>query len=303
MKVRTLSVTMLVALLGALALALVTPHRVSAAPKEKGKKHNPTKNIKAKGKFGDATINITRFSVNAAREVVAEGFVTHAKKGNIGTFSGAAVTVEQSYSAKQEGDGDECPILRLVIEPIFLDLLGLVVETSRIVINITADPDGGLLGALLCGLANLLNDPDALANVLNRILALLGGSLTGGSALFGLVPFSISSFYAQGDQLYARFFVQTSSGGAAGPFSAPVQVHQPQQESCLILRLELGPLHINLLGLIIDIPEQIVIEIRAEPGPGNLLGNLLCAIANLLNNDANAATVARQLNKVLKVLS
>jgi len=301
MKVRTLSVTMLVALLGALALALVTPHRVSAAPKEKGKKHNPTKNIKAKGKFGDATINITRFSVNAAREVVAEGFVTHAKKGNIGTFSGAAVTVEQSYSAKQEGDGDECPILRLVIEPIFLDLLGLVVTTTRIEINITADPDGGLLGALLCGLANLLN-PDDVAQALNRIVAALGGRLTSGSALFGLVGFDISSFYAQGDQLYARFFVQTSSGGAAGPFSTPVVVQQ-QEESCLLLRLELGPLHIDLLGLIIDIPEQIVIEIRAEPGPGNLLGNLLCALANLLNNDASAATVARQLNKVLKVLS
>jgi hypothetical protein len=28
---------------------------------------------------------------------------------------------------------------------------------------------------------------------------------------------------------------------------------------------------------------QIVLDITAQAGPGNLLGNLLCAIANLLN--------------------
>ena len=52
--------------------------------------------------------------------------------------------------------------------------------------------------------------------------------------------------------------------------------------TCEILHLVLGPLHLNLLGLMVDL-NQIVLDITAQAGPGNLLGNLLCAIANLLN--------------------
>ena len=52
---------------------------------------------------------------------------------------------------------------------------------------------------------------------------------------------------------------------------------------CRILHLVLGPIHLNLLGLHID-TNRIVIDITAHRGPGNLLGNLLCAIAHLLDN-------------------
>jgi hypothetical protein len=41
----------------------------------------------------------------------------------------------------------------LDLGPIDLQLLGLRVQVSQIVIEITADPSGGLLGQLLCGLA------------------------------------------------------------------------------------------------------------------------------------------------------
>ena len=52
--------------------------------------------------------------------------------------------------------------------------------------------------------------------------------------------------------------------------------------SCTILTLNLGPLDLNLLGLMVHL-NQVVLNITAQPGPGNLLGNLLCSIANLLN--------------------
>jgi hypothetical protein len=52
--------------------------------------------------------------------------------------------------------------------------------------------------------------------------------------------------------------------------------------TCEILRLELGPLHLDLLGLVVDL-DPVVLVITAESGPGNLLGNLLCAIAGLLD--------------------
>jgi len=54
------------------------------------------------------------------------------------------------------------------------------------------------------------------------------------------------------------------------------------QASCDILTLVLGPLHLDLLGLVIDL-NQVVLTITAVAGAGNLLGNLLCAIAGLLD--------------------
>jgi hypothetical protein len=52
--------------------------------------------------------------------------------------------------------------------------------------------------------------------------------------------------------------------------------------SCPILHLVLGPLNLNLLGLNVTL-NQVILDITAIPGPGNLLGNLLCDIAGLLN--------------------
>jgi hypothetical protein len=52
---------------------------------------------------------------------------------------------------------------------------------------------------------------------------------------------------------------------------------------CPILFLELGPIFLDVLGLIVEVPDPIVVEIRAEEGPGRLLGNLLCALLGLLD--------------------
>ena len=62
----------------------------------------------------------------------------------------------------------------------------------------------------------------------------------------------------------------TTSGAAA------------QARTCDVLHLELGPLDLNLLGLIVHL-NKVVLDIDAQTGPGNLLGNLICAIAGLLD--------------------
>ena len=71
--------------------------------------------------------------------------------------------------------------------------------------------------------------------------------------------------------------------------------------SCPILSLNLGPLHLNLLGLVVDL-NQVNLNITAQPGAGNLLGNLLCDVANLLNNGGALATIAADLNNILTAL-
>ena len=64
------------------------------------------------------------------------------------------------------------------------------------------------------------------------------------------------------------------------PAGAAVSAQQPAQ--CDILNLVLGPLDLNILGLEVHL-NRVVLDIIAVPGPGNLLGNLLCAIAGLLD--------------------
>ena len=75
---------------------------------------------------------------------------------------------------------------------------------------------------------------------------------------------------------------------------------EAQAQACEILSLTLGPLHLDLLGLVIDL-NQVELDIVAQPGPGNLLGNLLCAVVNLLNN-VNLGSLLQQLVNALNAL-
>lgn len=68
--------------------------------------------------------------------------------------------------------------------------------------------------------------------------------------------------------------------------------------TCDILHLELGPLDLDLLGLVVHL-DRIVLDIDAESGPGNLLGNLLCAVAGLLDNPNGLAAL---LNRILQII-
>ena len=72
--------------------------------------------------------------------------------------------------------------------------------------------------------------------------------------------------------------------------------------TCEILHLELGPLDLDLLGLVVHL-DQVVLDITAEQGPGNLLGNLLCAVAGLLDNGGPLTNIAALLNQILAVLT
>ena len=71
--------------------------------------------------------------------------------------------------------------------------------------------------------------------------------------------------------------------------------------TCDILHLVLGPLDLNLLGLVVHL-DQVVLDITAQSGAGNLLGNLLCAVAGLLDGGLNLNSVARLLNRILSIL-
>jgi hypothetical protein len=122
---------------------------------------------------------------------------------------------------------------------------------------------------------------------------------------------SIRRFVAVNDQLHAIAVVTATDTlraannavrSVVGTLLIPVtpRTGAQQQGSCPILHLEIGPINLNLLGLEIT-TEPIVIDIVAVPGPGNLLGNLLCAIAGLL--DPGNLPIRRILNQLVGLLN
>jgi hypothetical protein len=75
--------------------------------------------------------------------------------------------------------------------------------------------------------------------------------------------------------------------------------------ACDILNLVLGPLDLNILGLQVDL-QRVVLDITAVAGAGNLLGNLLCAVAGLLDGGPLAGLLGQLqtlLNQILAALN
>ena len=125
----------------------------------------------------------------------------------------------------------------------------------------------------------------------------------------------VRNFRAINDQLYATGRLSgrilNSDGVVLRRISdvwvrLPVTIQQPalsaQGTACDILTLVLGPLHLDVLGLVIDL-NRINLRITADPGPGNLLGNLLCAIAGLLDPPGPLDVLANLLRSVLFIVN
>lgn len=122
--------------------------------------------------------------------------------------------------------------------------------------------------------------------------------------LSGTVPrFSHNPSHVLADLSFTRF---TSNTGKVTNFSTPLNRSLPvtnatNKKVCKILNLVLGPLHLNLLGLVVNL-NRVHLTITAVRGPGNLLGNLLCAVAHLLDGSAPVTKKAALLNDVVGTL-
>src|ERR671933_2078385 len=106
-----------------------------------------------------------------------------------------------------------------------------------------------------------------------------GGLLNG---VFTITSFSVNS----AGQLVANgTFTGTAVVGGVAQTVTDMAASAPVTATgtCQILDLTLGPLHLDLLGLVVDL-NQVHLVITAKPGPGNLVGNLLCGVAHLLDN-------------------
>ena len=77
--------------------------------------------------------------------------------------------------------------------------------------------------------------------------------------------------------------VSKINGASAVPAGARANAAFPPAPgagACNVLNLVLGPLDLNVLGLQVHL-NQVVLNIIAQTGASQLLGNLLCAVAGL----------------------
>jgi hypothetical protein len=133
--------------------------------------------------------------------------------------------------------------------------------------------------------------------------------------------FSPDRFFVRGAETYAngvlRATLRRGNGDVVGSvqrrITIPVRTGHvsesraagtvAQQQRCNILNLVLGPLDLNLLGLEVHL-NRVVLDIVAVRGAGNLLGNLLCAVAGLLDGTGvlNELRLSNVLNRILALL-
>jgi hypothetical protein len=146
-----------------------------------------------------------------------------------------------------------------------------------------------------------------------KTLSLAGKSTTNSKKLKN-ATFTIKSFTKKSGKLYANGVARGTFKGksfkrnVSAPVTSPnvagaaktAQVN-PIPGACQVLNLVLGPINLNLLGLVVR-TNQINVRIDAVPGAGNLLGNLLCSITNLLNPGSLSGTPLGQLTQILNAL-
>lgn len=188
-----------------------------------------------------------------------------------GTLAGSPFTTGIEGFLLTPGDNPatplvvECAVLDLRLAPIHLALLGLHVDTSAICLQINAIPGGGLLGQLLCGLAD--------GTIQLPLSAAQMSTLEGG--LTTILHDALNRPPGQG------------SGGSVCT------------GQCEILELELGPLNLNLLGLEVILnnctpngPVEICISASRNEG---ILGQLLCGLTQVQLPNLSLADITQLL--------
>jgi hypothetical protein len=145
----------------------------------------------------------------------------------------------------------------------------------------------GTLGTL--GLSQAAAAPKTGASLVGAVTGTVGGVPTTGT-------FTVTQFVNQGGDLLA---VGTLVLGTVNQVVSALVTGATG--SCEILDLTIGPIRLDLLGLVVT-TNAIHLNITAQSGPGNLLGNLLCAVANLLNGGGPLGAIANLLNRILRAL-
>jgi len=264
-------------------------------------------------------VNLTGVTTNAQHKITGlVGTVTGTIAGTGHTFTTTLAITQGSTATATKGvkAAAAVPVLDLHLGPINLNLLGLQVKTSEICLNVTAQTGpGNLLGNLVGGLANALNGTlsaasatdlaglngligkitgtagtatsatDAL-NSLNTLIKTPPAGAPSGSSVLGLLNSGLTSAFNQLTPSKAHAAVSASASNVTN-----------------LLHLSVGPLNLNLLGLVVRLDNchngPVTVDVNAISGAGNLLGNLLTSVAHLLDNSSQNPNLLAQLDNAI----
>ena len=182
-------------------------------------------------------VSVLHFNAGG-RKRTATGLVTAKLTDNTGRVATIHTTIAIT-AATAAG----CKILHLYLKQLDLHLLGLNVHLDKVVLDITGNKGGGVLGSLFCKLANakVASARASAARALNARLS---------------------------TQHVLR--MNTNITPSAHATAA--------RQTCPVLDLLVGPLNVQLLGLVVNL-NQVHLTITATNGAG-VLGDLFCKLAN-----------------------
>lgn len=151
-------------------------------------------------------------------------------------------TVVRDRIALTARTGGGCKVLHLFLDQLNLKLLGLTAHLDRVTLDITGRRGGGVLGSLFCRLSRAKAASASTVRALNAAVRHHRGQA---------VRFTAS-------------ITPKATASATG--------------SCQVLDLIVGPLNLDLLGLVVDL-KKVHLSIIAQRGQGKL-GDIFCDAAD-----------------------
>jgi hypothetical protein len=201
-------------------------------------------------------VHIKRFAV-VGRKIVARGVLTSRVEGG-----GQSQAARKRVTLAVDAQAGRCHVLTLNLDDLQLDLLGLRIDLSEVNLRIHALRRGdgsGVLGRLFCALS--------------RSTIRLGRGATAAQA--EQIVASLNTRLKHGPmRAFRASAVLAADGGAQSAQATP---------SCRVLNLVLGPLDLNLLGLVVELygparNDPVTLTITSFPGQG-VLGDLFCNLS------------------------
>jgi hypothetical protein len=200
-----------------------------------------------------AAPNVLRADVKIEKFVVNHTGLT-ALGTQSAALNGAAARQKATFAVSK---GGSCNVLNLNLQQLNLQLLGLNLVTSAINLKITGRSSESL-GALFCKLSKSL-----------KLTSATAARATAASL----------NRYLHGHPLHAVRFSAPLMVATAQAAQAPAAT-----PGCRVLDLVLGPLNLDLLGLVVnlygpDATKPVEVHVTADPA-GGVLGAVFCKLAN-----------------------
>jgi cell division septation protein DedD len=186
-------------------------------------------------------------------------------------------------------------------------LLSIIVSLGSVRAQETSSTSGGLALPLFSEINTASGDDGTFQGTISQLVFSNDGDLILGGTLNGIVSVGDESFRVADQEFESP--VKPSVTGAVIPDESALsggggrfmrQDTEPDPGKCDVLYLDIQPITLNLLGLEV-LTSRITVDVNAIPGEGNLAGNLVCALAGLLDGlPDTVGEVTDQLNQIVE---